>query len=158
MSSLCSPFINQHKNSSSSRSQQVPTEPITTLKIPFISKKQRQQIINLHSSTNLSDKIRLIFTTQPSLAWQFRKSREPQPCSASCPSCPSSMKVNQCFTKNAIYLIKCLTCDSIYIGQTSKCMRNLIASMNIRVGWNMKIFEFWLPHLDFYVERSYKLD
>ena len=68
----------------------------------------------------------LIFTTQPSLAWQFRKSREPQPCSASCPSCPSSMKVNQCFTKNAIYLIKCLTCDSIYIGQTSKCMRNRI--------------------------------
>ena len=96
-------------------------DPITYIKIPFISKIQKAKILRLAKFTSLKDQIRFIFTTCKPLAWQFRAPREKLVCGSNCLSCETSLKEGLCFVKNAVYLISCKLCDKVYVGQSSRC-------------------------------------
>ena len=119
-------FIDKYKTSSSSASTTSDDSPKTFLRVPFFSEKQKYQIFNLLNATNLRNNFRIIFTTEASLAWQFRPKHQSQSCSINCISCKSASFPNNCFIKCAVYLITCLNCNHIYIGQTAKCMKNRI--------------------------------
>jgi hypothetical protein len=94
--------------------------------VPFISQSQRNQIIKTAHRTGMHEKIRIIFKTERSLAWQFRAKPEQPKCPTNCLSCSTAAKPNCCFTKCAIYKITCCICNLVYIGQTGRTMRSRI--------------------------------
>ena len=96
------------------------------IKIPFISEKQKTQVLKLRKRTNLEEKIRVVFTTEKPLAWQFRAKHEVLSCPPNCIACQTASKPGSCFTKNAIYRIECQICGAVYIGQTERTIRTRI--------------------------------
>ena len=116
-------FINRvHTTSSAPLTDQ----PITFLKIPYINEHQRQRILRLSRNTGMAGKVRLIFQTEKSLAWSFRKPRVPQKCDTGCIACKTSLKPKTCFTKCVVYHITCNLCNKFYIGQTNRTIRSRI--------------------------------
>ena len=103
------------------------SEPLTFLKIPYISEAQRGQIIKIAKRTKQMKNIRLIFTTERPLSWQFRPKNEAQKCPDLCIACLTASKPGSCFTKYAVYLISCNQCDKVYVGQTERTMRSRIS-------------------------------
>ena len=93
------------------------------IKIPYLNESQRHQILRLHRRTEMHDKIRIIFLTQKSLAWQFRPKNESQTCPNNCISCSTAIKGGQCFMKNVVYCITCSLCKAEYVGQTERTIR-----------------------------------
>jgi hypothetical protein len=94
--------------------------------IPYLSEAQRQLILRKSYQTGMQDKIRIIFTIPRPLSWQFRSRQETFACHPNCMACLTSCKENSCHRKNAVYNIKCLVCQKISIGQTSRTMRSRI--------------------------------
>jgi hypothetical protein len=102
-------------------------EPITYLKMPYITESQRSQILKLAKKTGHADSIRFIFTTERPLSWQFRPKADTQKCPNDCIACLTAEKSDTCFIKYAVYLITCNICDMVYVGQTERTMRSRIA-------------------------------
>ena len=71
--------------------------------------------------------------------WQFREPRIFQMCPDSCIACATSVKKDTCFIKNYIYSVECNICQSIYIGQTSRCCRNRIIEHLEKVDTHVKL-------------------
>ena len=115
-----------HNNRNNSQTERVMNEVSTFIKIPYLSEVQKMSISRIHQRLNLHNSIRLVFTTEKSLSWLFRKSKPVQECTTSCISCSTSEKPGNCFIKFAVYKITCKICNSIYIGQTGRIMRNRI--------------------------------
>lgn len=96
------------------------------IKIPFISDKQCAEIKRLAKRVKLNAYFRLIFITAKPLAWKFRPSPFNLKCPVNCVACSTAKIKNCCFTKGAIYCIKCTQCELQYIGQTDRCIRTRI--------------------------------
>ena len=101
-------------------------EPITYMKIPYVSEKQKRKITQLSRRTKMDDKIRLVFQTERPLAWSFREKRESQKCPDQCISCRTASKPDLCFTKFCVHRVACKFCNSEYVGQSSRCIRTRI--------------------------------
>ena len=114
------------RNKTLSDIETVKTDTKTFIKVPYLSEAQKSSITRIHRRLKLHDTIRLVFTTEKSLSWLFRKCKPIQVCNSSCISCSTSEKPKNCFVKFAVYKITCKICNSIYIGQTSRIMRNRI--------------------------------
>jgi hypothetical protein len=69
----------------------------TFLRIPYICERQCQQIRRLLRVTGMQHTVRLIFTTERSLAWQFRPARELPTCPSTCGACATASKQGLCF-------------------------------------------------------------
>lgn len=98
---------------------------VSFLKVPFISEQQENQIRRLHQQSGMANTIRLIFTTERPLSWQFRPPRETQECPPGCLGCKTAVKP-ACFLKAAVYEVTCSVCGAKYIGQTERTMRSRI--------------------------------
>ena len=99
---LANGYPNNFINSSNKKSPDVnlnKPEPISFLKLPYISPSQQSKISKLLKSTKLQDKIRIVYTTERPLAWQFRGARPNQNCPPLCVACSTSTKENSCFTR-----------------------------------------------------------
>jgi hypothetical protein len=99
---------------------------VSFIKVPYLSEQQLFAIKRLLRTTGMSDKIRLIFTTERNLGWSFRPKREYVNCRDPCVACTTAIKPNQCYIKFAVYKIECNLCNAIYIGQTIRTMRSRI--------------------------------
>ena len=117
-------IINTRKNIDPEYSNQ--PDFISFLKVPYLGENQRQQILKHQKKTCLEDKIRIVFTTESPLSWQFRPKTRPPPCPPNCIACSTSEKTGSCFKKNVVYRIKCDICSAIYIGQTERTVRTRI--------------------------------
>ena len=82
--------------------------------------------MRLHRQTGMFEFIRLIPITERPLAWQFQPKRETPRCPNQCISCQTALRPGNCFIKNAVYLITCQICDSVYVGQSSRTIRSRI--------------------------------
>ena len=80
----------------------------------------------LHKKTGMDEKIRLIFTTEKPLAWQFRPRHETPPCPEPCLACRTAARQGACYTKNAVYQVTCSICKAVYVGQTERTMGSRI--------------------------------
>jgi hypothetical protein len=101
-------------------------EYTTFVKIPFRSESQRHQIMQLCKRTGMAEKIRIIFTTERSLAWQFRPPHEKPACPVNCIACQTAERPATCFTKNVVYKVACSLCNAVYVGQTERTIRSRI--------------------------------
>jgi hypothetical protein len=99
---------------------------ITFVNVPFMDEAQRRLILQLRRRTGLNDKVRVIFTTERPLAWQFRPKREIPACPTNCMACATSERPAACCKKNAVYLVTCQLCRATYVGQTERTMRSRI--------------------------------
>ena len=99
----------------------------TFIRIPYRSEQQRRRIIQISKRTGMHEKVRLVFTTEKSLSWQFRPRHESCQCPNACSACQTAIKQGQCFVKNSIYRIQCMLCNCLYYGQTGRTIRSRIA-------------------------------
>jgi hypothetical protein len=102
------------------------TEPITYIRIPYNSERQRFQISQLCRATGLNNKLRLIYITAKSFAWQFRGERDTMTCPANCSACRTAFMKGKCFSKFVVYQIICDLCGAFYVGQTERTIRTRI--------------------------------
>jgi hypothetical protein len=102
-------------------------EPLTYLKLPYITEAQRSQIAKLANRTGQANNVRFIFTTERPLSWQFRPKTVMQKCPDNCIACLTAEKADSCFIKYAVYLISCNLCDKVYVGQTERTIRSRVA-------------------------------
>lgn len=105
----------------------VKQDPITYIKIPFLSETQRYRTLNLARKTGVIDKLRFIFTTERPLAWKFREKRESIKCPLDCIGCATALKPNVCHNKFTIYNIECTVCNAVYIGQSARSISSRIS-------------------------------
>jgi hypothetical protein len=97
------------------------------VRIPYVSQRQCTRIRRLLHATDLSQTIRIIFTTEQCLAWQFRPKPDMPVCPATCTACTTCTKKGACFKKHVVYMIRCLICQAVYVGQTDRTIRSRIA-------------------------------
>jgi hypothetical protein len=102
------------------------TEPITYIRIPYNCERQRFQISQLCRATGLDNKLRIIYITAKSLAWQFRGERDNMICPPKCSACRTACMQGKCFTKFCVYHITCNICGASYVGQTERTIRTRI--------------------------------
>jgi hypothetical protein len=98
----------------------------TFVKLPFISERQCYQLRRLLRATDMAQTVRLIFTTERSLEWQFRPTRELPNCPSICAACATASVKGTCFRKHVVYIIRCGMCNASYIGQTDRTIRTRI--------------------------------
>ncbi len=109
-----------------STTQKEPAEFATYLKVPYRGEQHRRRVLRLRQAAGLSDMVRIIFTTERPLAWQFRPKHEFVPCPPQCIACHTAERPGYCFTKMAVYQITCQVCQAIYIGQTDRTIRSRV--------------------------------
>ena len=88
------------------------------LKVPYINEQIKRRTLQVIHRAGLKNINTHFITGKPS-SKIFTPSKYKQCCPTSCETCKISEKTNQCLTKNCVYRIKCLLCDSTYIGETS---------------------------------------
>ena len=74
----------------------------------------------------IQEHIRITYKGKPSLGVILRPMRIQHPCPKDCISCKCAAIKGKCMWKNAVYLIKCSTCDAMYIGETERTVRSRI--------------------------------
>ena len=89
-------------------------------------KRQTQAVLK---RTGL-DNIRVHYINGCSSSRIFTPPKEKQCCPDPCDTCGSSIRTNQCLTKNCVYKIKFSHCDAVYIGETSRTIGSRIKEDN----------------------------
>ena len=122
-----SKFVRKHTYQLNVNEAQTPKEdPITFIKMPYNSERQKREILHLARRTGLKEKIRLIFLTEKPLSLSLRPKISRQSCPVNCLCCLTADHPQSCFKKNVVYQISCAVCGKIYIGQTKRCARSRI--------------------------------
>lgn len=108
------------------RTEHVQPDFTSFLKLPYVCESQKRKVLQLRRDTGLNERIRVIFTTERPLGWQFRPQHETPPCPENCVACRTAERTGRCFTKDAVYWVSCKICGAVYIGQTNRTMRSRI--------------------------------
>ena len=95
------------------------------IKMPYINEDLKRQTQAVLKRTGL-DNIRVHYINGCSSSRIFTPPKEKQCCPDPCDTCGSSIRTNQCLTKNYVYKIKCSHCDAVYIGETSRTIGSRI--------------------------------
>ena len=91
------------------------------LSLPFQSEQQARAIRSSARKCGLTQHMSLNFYSK-TLAGILKPKKEKLCTKTNCKFCEAGQ--GDCWTKECVYLIKCLTCDSFYIGETKRTMRS----------------------------------
>ena len=91
----------------------------------LINEELKRRALSIVRRTGLEN-IRLHFDKGPSLSKIFAPRKEKLSCSDNCDTCKLAIKANLCKIKNTIYLINCLHCHLVYVGETGRTIRSRI--------------------------------
>ena len=80
-------------------------QPVTYIRIPFVSDEQRKKILSLRRSTSTQEKIRIIFQTKKPLGQSLRPKKECLVCPPNYRSCSFAAYSNTCNKTFSVYKI-----------------------------------------------------
>lgn len=107
------------QSNSVSRPERADTEKVF-ISLPFMNDNAVREIRRTIQKCNLTDHVCVSFKSN-TLSSLLNKKKQS---SCECNFCRINTGKGNCFSKNVVYMIKCLLCESFYIGETSRTMRS----------------------------------
>ena len=93
------------------------------LSLPFISELQVREVRRAVNKCGFQDKLCVSFKSRPTTSL-LALHRGPLCTFPNCKFCASATNQEDCFIKQCIYFISCVTCSASYIGETGRTMRS----------------------------------
>ena len=92
------------------------------LKLPYIDEVFKRRALATIRGTGIGN-IRVHFMNGQPISKIYAPKKGKLSCTIDCDTCKLSEKTNQCHIKNTVYLINCLQCQKVYVGETSRTIR-----------------------------------
>ena len=129
------------------------------VRMPFVSEAHKRQCLSLLRRTGLSDRVTLWFDGGNSLRRIFHPPKERQICDNKCKTCPSNANGRkECLTKHVIYEISCSVCSKIYIGESSRIIKQrILEHMNVNNKSSAVVQHFLTVHADTPIAFNWKV-